>query len=239
MGKIIYSTDNEISFFSTWSEEMAYVLGLLFADGSIKKTRGVFRGVTILLKRNDEQVLHNIKALMNSERPVLIVRNGYAVEFGISNTNLTNKLIELGMKSRKTYDCDFPYIPQEYVSHFARGYFDGDGHVSIRVPTGRVRETVSARVVGTRSFLTGLLSEFQNQTGNQHGSVQRHGANCYCLSLCGIDSASAFFDWIYKDSTDLTRMLRKYEKYEKFMKEWRHLISNKSRCRRSDCKIPQ
>jgi len=239
MSRVIYSTENEINFFSTWSREMAYVLGLLFADGSIKKTRGVFRGVVILLKREDEQVVYNLKTLLNSERPVLIVRNGDAVEFGISNTCLANQLIELGLKPRKTYSCDFPYIPQEYVSHFIRGYFDGDGHIGIRVPKGRLRETISARIVGTYSFLAGLLREFQTQTHNTHGSIHKHGENLYCLSICGIDSASVFFDWIYQDSTDLTRMSRKHEKYKKFMKDWRHLISIKSRCRRSDCKIPQ
>lgn len=239
MSRILYSSKNELSFFKTWSADMAYVLGLLFADGSIKKTRNVFRGFVILLKRDDEQVLYNLKTILKSERPVLVVRNGDAVEFSISNTEIANILMSLGMHPRKTYHCDFPYIPDEYISHFVRGYFDGDGHISIRVPKGRKRETIAARIVGTHDFLNGMLQKFQEQTNNIHGSIHPHGENLYCLTICGIDSASMYFDWIYKDSTDMTRMSRKYDKYINFMEEWRYLIRSDSKCRRSDYKIPQ
>lgn len=56
-------------FFSTWSLEMAYVLGLIITDGCISK-----HGV-ISLSMNDKEVLEKVKAAMGSEHHITLSRH--------------------------------------------------------------------------------------------------------------------------------------------------------------------
>lgn len=44
---------------------------------------------------------------------------------------MKNDLMNLhGITPCKSYDVQFPFIPQEHLHHFIRGYFDGDGYVN-------------------------------------------------------------------------------------------------------------
>lgn len=44
---------------------------------------------------------------------------------------MKNDLINLhGIMPWKSYDVQFPFVPEEYLHHFIRGYFDGDGYVN-------------------------------------------------------------------------------------------------------------
>ena len=40
-------------------------------------------------------------------------------------------LSQYGIVPRKTLGFDMPFLGKEYMSHFFRGYFDGDGSISI------------------------------------------------------------------------------------------------------------
>lgn len=43
---------------------------------------------------------------------------------------LVNRLFELGCVNNKTFKIEFPKLNDEHISHFIRGYFDGDGCIS-------------------------------------------------------------------------------------------------------------
>lgn len=47
----------------------------------------------------------------------------------IGSIEMCNDLRELGFAERKTKNMTIPSVPQEYLSSFVRGYFDGDGNV--------------------------------------------------------------------------------------------------------------
>lgn len=53
------------NFFSTWSPEMAYVLGLVITDGCISKT-----GV-VSLSMNDKELLEKVKNVMGSDHNIM------------------------------------------------------------------------------------------------------------------------------------------------------------------------
>jgi hypothetical protein len=49
----------------------------------------------------------------------------------IGNKNLYDSLVTLGLYPSKPLTIHTPSIPRKMVSHFVRGYFDGDGCVSL------------------------------------------------------------------------------------------------------------
>ncbi|WP_369293538.1 LAGLIDADG family homing endonuclease [Alkalihalophilus lindianensis] len=56
-----------------------------------------------------------------------------------------------GIKPNKFNTVEFPNVPDEYMSHFLRGYFDGDGHVNYK------KYQVSF-VCGSELFMNSLTS---------------------------------------------------------------------------------
>lgn len=156
-------------FFKTWSPRMAYVLGFMYADGSLLNTNESSRTFYALFSNNDLPLLESIRRSIGSNhliysRPphVMSVRNkkyisktGYLLRIG--NKIIYQDLIALGMQHRKSNIMVLPDIPREYLSFFVRGYFDGDGCISWYYANGR--NYPSLRVLfssGSTKFLSDL-----------------------------------------------------------------------------------
>ena len=113
-------------FFDKWNPEMAYVLGYWYADGSMYLSeRGSYLNVT----STDRDTIFKIKRWLNSQH---IIREEKSVwsnrknrfVLRIGNRRLYDSLLKLGLYPSKSLTIKLPYIPSEFLSHFARGYFD-------------------------------------------------------------------------------------------------------------------
>jgi predicted DNA-binding protein YlxM (UPF0122 family) len=83
-------------FFSSWSPEMAYVLGLIITDSCVSKTG------TVSLCLNDKDLLEKVKAAMGSNHkiePSKYQERLYIFHF--ARENLEDNLTKLGMQKRK------------------------------------------------------------------------------------------------------------------------------------------
>lgn len=129
--KKIYKFDINEKFFDEWSSDMAWILGYTMSDGyiqsSIKDSR--FQ-LSFSIQKRDIEVLNFINSKLDTDKKF----NFYK---GIVNAKYTSKymiqkLIELGVIQRKTGLESIPKnLPKEYFWDFLRGYFDGDGSISI------------------------------------------------------------------------------------------------------------
>lgn len=118
-----YFAINE-DFFSTWSPEMAYVLGLIITDGCIADTG------TISLDMNDNDVLEKVKQAMGSQHKISPSKHQKGLFcFHFGRERLVKDLSNLGVLPRKSLNVKFPAIPDTYLRDFIRGVFDGDGSV--------------------------------------------------------------------------------------------------------------
>ena len=175
------------------TEEKAYILGFLFADGSVGKNQ-----ISITLKADDIEVLNNIKNnIYLCDRPIKTYR-GYK-RLVISSKKMVNDLISLGCVPRKTFKLKFPKLKKSLVKHFIRGYFDGDGSVYIS------ENTLNMSIVGTINFLTTCQkilikkcnlneTEFDNRHPERKNNIRslRYGGNIIM---------NRFYHYIYDDST--------------------------------------
>lgn len=126
------------------TEEKAYFLGLMYADGSISKiTRKnsnyiKYQVQISLIDENLIKDLHKLFSFFNiQEFDFGKYKSNWSKQFALRKANklLFDDLLNQGILQRKSKEnkknLKFPKIPQKFVSHFIRGYFDGDGSINI------------------------------------------------------------------------------------------------------------
>lgn len=192
------------------TEEKAYVLGLLYADGYNNINRN---SVSLGLKESDKEILDKITTLIQSTKPLQYVnissqkktdgfensQNQYRLV--IANKHISQKLVELGCGKAKTHNLTFPteeQVPSHLIRHFVRGYFDGDGSVS----NGKAPKV---DIVGTMCFLESLqdvlLHElFFSKTRLNQRHKERNN-NIRSLQIGGNKQCIKFREWLYEDAT--------------------------------------
>jgi len=152
-------------FFDTWTEESAYVLGFIYADGHLQEEKGAMR---LWLHNDDKDILEQMKAAMASESN--IYQYGKHHKFCVTNKYLTDRLRELGLTPKKSLTIQFPDVPHEYLRHFIRGYFDGNGHFTYEDKGTGSRRLVSGITCGSESFIN-VLSDVLHELGLKRANV--------------------------------------------------------------------
>lgn len=123
---------NEKYFSNIDTEEKAYYLGFIYADGCVyrgdSKNSIVFQ---INLSVKDRKILEDMNKAFNSDYPIVEFDGNYGnrlCKLKISNTEFCRNLMSQGVTFRKTYECHYPKnISNDLERHFIRGLFDGDG----------------------------------------------------------------------------------------------------------------
>ena len=138
-------------FFKKWSNEMAWVLGLILTDGCINKDNH-----TITLTQKNTSILKLVAKIMDAEYVLApIAKSRKTPTLIINSKEIKEDLNNLGIKPNKSLTVRFPNIPKEYLPAFVRGIIDGDGWVQ---KTGYVMNVTS----GSKEFAEGLLAIFQS-----------------------------------------------------------------------------
>ncbi|RLI38097.1 hypothetical protein DRO66_02525 [Candidatus Bathyarchaeota archaeon] len=151
----------EDTFFDEWSHKMAYVLGFIFADGALVRNRNSYR---ISLYQNNREYLEGIADLMGLPRE-RVKTYGEESVIPLGSKHAGQRLYDLGVRPNKSHrDDPFPKVPEECLSSFVLGYFDGDGCVS--VTKGAKNRTVTYfDMCGQKSFLSGMSKRIINSIG--------------------------------------------------------------------------
>lgn len=107
------------------TEEQAYTLGFLMADGHNTGSQ-----VGIKVKTSDGYILEKMKNCFSKE--IKLQEHEDYCSFVISATTVCDNLRNLGIVEHKSHsEKHIPEMPSDLVRHFIRGYFDGDGTVFI------------------------------------------------------------------------------------------------------------
>lgn len=235
---------NENIFDSIDTEDKAYWLGFIFADGYIstikegRKPRYVFE---LSLKGDDYPHLYKFQEFINlsTDRVKLSnVKCGEAIcqrcRICVTNKHLWNTLNNYGCTPRKSLTLEFPDISifksDDLLIHFIRGYFDGDGCFSRHIYHTTVSPNIS--MLGTPQFLEKIqmyLHAFDIET--RFGHDKRRSEQTYTLNF-NLYNSIKFINLIYGGSN--VYLDRKYQKYLFFkngsrsIQEWMELSSIKN-----------
>ncbi len=197
------------SYFKTWSNEMAYFLGFIAADGHVRPQNNL---LMINIIDSDRHIIESMKKSLGYPGPLLAVNKKHGqkqVLLRMVSKEMIEDLVGMGFNSNKTYDFDWiKGMPDEYVHHFVRGMFDGDGSCHIN----KDRQAFLVNIVGTYQLTENIKRHYNNFKDNTTGHLQAQG-EVQVLYFNGRYNALDFLNWIYKDSTPETRLERKYKLY--------------------------
>lgn len=215
-----YSLDDTV-FENIDSEEKAYWLGFLFADGYNHESKCC---IALRLQESDLEILEKFQKFLKTDCPIKFYerctktgKHRKYYELCISSPKLSNDLAKLGCVQAKTHILEFPLrVPQFLIRHFLRGYFDGDGCISI---TKRSDRSIRGKSIRAQFTLTGrdkFIKKCQEHLCNSVNITKTalnksKNSSTASLHYNGINSVLKILNYIYSNST--IYMKRKYDKY--------------------------
>jgi intein/homing endonuclease len=213
----------DIDYFeSIDSQDKAYWLGFIFADGCViynKKDRCY--EFSIHLKKTDDGHLRKLNNCLNGNVIVTyhtakpFVHKGYDKEYETCiirfySIKLVRDLIDKGVYQNKTNRLVFPtYLNEELTWHFIRGFMDGDGHLCIPNDGDRYGYRVGF-TSNSRNFLESLQRVLSRHNIVSH--VNRDKSS-HKLEIRERKSVKKFIDNTYNNANIF--LDRKYDTYLK------------------------
>ena len=204
------------------TEEKAYWLGFLTADGWINKNDKNNAGVTGIelqygdinhLKKFNKSIGGNYQ-ITDRWRACTLSNNkdkkNHMCCIRIFSLTMYNALVSHGFTKNKSYDYHLPCLREDLIRHYIRGYFDGDGCFTFTNKSFHINFITASKVLND-DLLQILKSENFNPIEN--GYVNDFNTYMYRLDICRKQEKLRFLDWIYQDSN--IYLDRKYKKYLK------------------------
>jgi len=123
---------NEDYFSLIDTEEKAYILGLIFTDGSVSLDKKRSPNIRIQLKLSDVDILLKIKKELNLNCSLIYDKreNKEGAILSFRSQKIASDLGKYGIIPNKTYfTSSLPAINSNLLPHFVRGLIDGDGSI--------------------------------------------------------------------------------------------------------------
>lgn len=204
---------NSKTFEKIDTEEKAYWLGFLYADGYVTtkagKNKNQYR-LELCLKSADREHLEKFKKFLHSNAKIYkksIQLNGKtytANRIGICDKQIVSDLIKHGCIENKSLVLTFPddtIIPHNLKKHFIRGYLDGDGSI--------VNGTsVVTSFLGTKQFLCGLMTFLNKEIHTSIRTIEKKNNINYIRYF---KDTTKLLNYLYEDAK--IYLNRKYAKY--------------------------
>lgn len=204
---------NEVYFEEINSEEKAYWLGFIYADGYITNDT-----LGISLSSLDEGHLRKFKTSVESTYPI----NRYKSKsiYGecnysrmiIKSKKIVEDLRQKGVLNNKSLILKFPdseILNESLHKDFIRGYFDGDGTLVLS------KNSINFKICGTRELLEKMIDIFnENSDYNFKKRLFKrwnNEKNNYYLSYGGRNKTLSIMNYLYNNSK--IYLDRKYDKY--------------------------
>jgi hypothetical protein len=207
-------TDNFFSKIDT--EEKAYWLGVLFADGNISKNSSG-NGQIFLSSIDEDWVTDFMKSINSTNKPREEVHRKFKKSIWkaqITSARMYEDLFSLGCTPKKTHTIRIPILKDDLIHHFIRGYFDGDGTVGVykNLKKSDWKILKSGFCSGSKEFIEDLLEiiPVKNKTIKF--------SNVY-ITQHSLKDTINLYHYMYKDATVFLN--RKKEKFDEYFKTYK------------------
>ena len=182
------------------TQNKAYSLGFIFADGTVSKNGS---GVAIAIQERDKELLDKLNKEFGGDRKLSFInyneknpnwQNQYCLY--IANHKINQDLIKHGAIPNKSLSLDFPKdIPDCLIRHFVRGYFDGDGNIA--------KKEHRCTLISTEKFCKKLSNIVSDELGIHCSIMLCHGNKdkpTRVFQVAGKNQVKKFLDWLYFDA---------------------------------------
>ena len=232
--RLLHKRDSDF-FEKIDTPEKAYWLGFLYADGGIDKKKNYLR---INLQEKDRDHLEKFLIAIkdkNTKIKETIKKVGEkeykGVYLGIGDKKMVQDLINKGCTPKKSFTITFPteeQVPENLISHFIRGYFDGDGCITYSKHLNSDLKYYGGNIIGTVNLLKGILEKIGKQN-LKISPLSKKEKTAYSVNFSGNKMMANLGRYLYNNSTDLIRLSRKFNKFLELKKqrETKKTYSNK------------
>ena len=208
--KVVRYKFNEDYFETIDTEDKAYFLGFIVADGCISDKTN-----TIKIIQKETDILYEFKRYINSDGIVFTSKNRDISSFGISSAKTKNDLEKLGIHSNKTMVVKYPIIPDDLQNHFMRGVFDGDGCITLRTDKRDNQQRGQVNICsGSHDFIKEYYDKlvlFANLSGKN--KIRCPKGTYHVVDWGGLSDVDNIYNYLYKDSNIYLK--RKKETFDK------------------------
>lgn len=210
---------NERYFENIDTEEKAYWLGFISADGSINSPSEFSKRLSICQSVNDKEQLEKfLQCIEANDVKISSVINkaGYKIgneicRISLNSNALCQDLYNLGVKERKTYDLSIPNIRDDLMSHYLRGLIDGDGCFYYRYSENEHRyRFIFSLTEGCEPYLQQIKKYLESKEIFMHIYQPKNKEHSFILSSGSHKEIVSLIRFLYKNAT--IYMDRKYQK---------------------------
>ena len=153
-------------YFKTQSANMAWILGFIAADGTIRKNSN---SIKITLARKDREMLEKIREELEIEKEVKDYQDNKGYDSStLEWTSQEHKkdLAKYSIVPAKTFILEWPHeLERKYWIDYIRGYFDGDGSINlVKNSNGRGEGNLRWQVMSaTRPIIQNIIDFFEEE----------------------------------------------------------------------------
>lgn len=189
-------------YFKTWSSNMSWLLGFIYADGCLFGDR-----ITISLSKKDVEILERIKSDIDTDYPLCeYVQNGSVkIALQLCSQKMCNDLRYIGLIPNKTKKIKFPDIPDIYKSDFIRGYMDGDGYY-------RFNKKQAGLCGASYNFLNKLMNILVRKQIVDKVKIYKEKDQDFWRIHFSQKETKNLIKWLYHNINDKLFLKRKYER---------------------------
>lgn len=147
---------------TTWSEQLAYVVGIITSDGNLSSDG---RHINITSKdlemvQNVKEILHLSNTIGRKARGGSIEKKYYVLQFG--SKNFYAFLLSIGLTPAKSKTIQKVLVPNMFFSDFLRGCIDGDGNIyESKHPESKHVQLRLTLASASKPFLIWILASIQ------------------------------------------------------------------------------
>jgi len=207
---------DDLYFSNIDTPEKAYWLGYFYADGNVASNNCKIKN-TVILSSTDLETVEHFKNSVKYTGPIRVeTHRKYCKQIykvAIYSKQMRLDLISNGCVPAKSLIITFPKLQEKLISHFIRGYFDGDGSVGIYKNSSNkeIYTLRSSFCSGSKQFIEELYN-FLPVNKIKHIQIRKKPI-IYSINFSVEDSLS-LANFMYKDATIfLTRKKEKFDKY--------------------------
>jgi hypothetical protein len=175
--------------FNIISEESAYWIGFIMADGCVYCKSRNSKILEIGLQKGDCEHLFLFKKFINSKHKISFYKNRCRIS--INSKKIVEKLNEFGVVPNKSYCAKINKL--QYNKHFWRGMIDGDGCIYIG-------KCIYIQLCGTKDICEQFLEYCKMIICGIKSRVRKiKNANCYVVQI-NCNKAREIIRHLYRNS---------------------------------------
>ena len=228
--KLIGKDRHTYSFDYNYFEEIdtndkAYFLGLLASDGNVfnRDDRRAQPIIRLSLQKEDKNILEIFKVYLESKQPLYITEinssyTNYMYTLELVSNKMANDLKKYNIIPCKTYDYEMKLLKDNYMSHYFRGYFDGDGTINCTNNMFHTPSQYNISICGFNHNLLKMRDYLFDKVGinciivldKRYSKKNKNNLPFGNLVFTNINDKYKFLKYIYKERGDIYLSRKRY-----------------------------